>query len=233
MRPTPKTTERNLTLTFRKTAQTAPGEVVTVVDVDDWKVPDSRSALRMEVGASRALWCYDFEDGLQGWHLRTGLYTVEHVEGREMSGKGYALIKDGGGGKYGNIAVFGPEYGAEEQWRSSYSSDEYPMIECSVALKDTGPVGIIVQVGDKWYGIALCGELAEGKGVDKVLANLALSTDGTVQKVRFNLDEALDAALGEGDHAVQQIWFGDRRYSANREPGPDVGTIMLDNFTVR
>jgi len=165
--------------------------------------------------------------------VRTGIYALEHVAGGEMGGKGYALIKDGGGGKYGNLAVFGPELGGEESWTRAYSSDEYPMIECSVALKDTGPVGLIVQVGDKWYGVALCGELAEGNGVDKVIGNLALPTDGTVQKVRFNIDAALDAALGEGDHAIRQIWLGDRRYSANRTPGSDVGTIMIDDFTVR
>ena len=233
MRPTPTTTEDDLTLAFRRTKRTARGQVVAVVDIDDGKVPDSRSAVPMEIGASRALWRYDFEDGLQGWHVRTGAYAIEHVAGREMNGRGYALIKDGGGGKYGNLAVFGPEYGAEEQWRAAYSSDEYPMIECSIGLKDTGPLGIIVQVGDTWYGIALCGALAEGKGVDKVIGDLALPTDGTVQKVRFDLDAALDAALGEGDHAVRQIWLGDRRFSANREPGPNVGTIMIDDFTVR
>ena len=233
IRPLPPVTEEALMIRFGRARRTGLTDVVTTVDVADDTVPDSRHVLPVQVGPTKALLRHGFERDLEGWRVATGNYSIEHVRGREMGGRGYACITDGGGGKYGRVMVFGPERGAERAWRTAYSSDEYPTIEFSVALKDTGNVGVIVRADDKRYALVLTGEFLEGKGVDAVLGDLDLSTDGEVHNVRFNLDEALDAVAGEGVHAVQEIWIGDRRDWANREPGPDVGTIMIDDFTIR
>jgi hypothetical protein len=233
LRPLPKVTADDLAITFGRTRRMTDVDVVTVVDVAEKTVPDSRRDVRVRVGGSRALWRCEFEKDLGGWHVRTGTYTIEHVRSRVMGGRAYALIKDGGGGKYGSVLVFGPEVGQEEGWTTAYSSDEYPMIECSVSLQDTGNVGLIVRADGKWYAVALSGEPAEGQGVDKVIGRLGIPADGKPHPVRFNLDEALDAAAGDGDHAIEEVWIGDRRFSANREPGPDVGTIKIDDFRVR
>jgi hypothetical protein len=233
IRPLPAVTEQALTLGFGRARRMAVREVVATVDVADDTVPDSRRVVPVQVGPSKALVQHHFESDLEGWRVAAGTYSIEHVQGRDMGGRGYVRITDGGGDKYGRIMVFGPERGAGRAWRTAYSSDEYPMIEFSVALEQTGNVGVIIRADNKRYVLVLTGEFDVGHGVDDVLGDLDLSTDGTVHTVRFNLDEALDAVAGDGVHAVREIMIGDRREWSNREPGPDVGTIMIDDFTIR
>lgn len=234
VKPLPTVTTADLTLTFRKTKRTGPTDAVLELDVAEPTVPDSRATTHLHVGGKDALLRLNFEKGIEGCRHCAGVYSVEHVRGREMRGKGYALIKDGGGSKFGHIIIFGPEEGKEAAWDLAYGSDEYPMLEFKVALKNTGNTGIAVQADGKWFVILLTGKFVENWGERKELANLGFAPDGEVHDVSFNLDEALDAALGPGNHAVQQVWIGDTKsHASNQWRGEDVGTIMIDDFVVR
>jgi hypothetical protein len=93
---------------------------------------------------------------------------------------------------------------------------------------------LIVQADGAWYALVLTGQFVELWGSRVELGNLGFAPDGAVHKVSFNLDEALDRVAGEGNHAVQQIWIGDTKtHSSNQWRGPDVGTMMIDDFVIR
>lgn len=234
LRPVPKVTTSDLTLTFRKAKRTGYADLLTTLDVAERTVPDSRSSLRVHIGARDALLRCDFEKDLDGWRKRAGVYSIEHVRDGAMRGKGCALIKDGGGSKYGSVVIFGPAEGEEDEWDLAYSSDEYPMLEFKIAAKDTGNTAVIVQADGEWYALVLTGEFVEKWGTRKELGNLGLKPDGEVHAVTFDLDEALDKVAGEGDHAVEQIWIGDTKsHSSNQWRGPDIGTILIDDFVIR
>jgi hypothetical protein len=234
IKPVPKVSTAGVRLLFRRRRRSGYVELSTKLDVAERTVPGSRGSQRVYVGGKDRLLRHDFRGDLHGWHGRTGTWSVERAtEGRSRR-RGHALIKDGGGCKFGAVVIFGPAQGEERDWDLAYSSDEYPMLEFVVAAKDTGNTAIIVLADGKWYALVLTGELIEQWGTRKELGNLGLEPDGEAHEIAFNLDEALDRVVGEGDHAVEQIWIGDTRtHSSNQWRGPDVGTITIDDFVIR
>jgi len=234
LQPLPKVSTTELSLTFHKKKRSGFVDLSATLDVAEDTVPDSHGSRRVYVGGKDILLRYDFEKELHGLYPGRGTYSVERVRDRAMHGRGYALIKDGGGGKFGSIVLFGPAEGAQGDWDLAYWSEDYPTLEFTIAPKDTGNTAIIVQADGKWYALIITGELVEQWGSRQEIGNLGLAPDGTVHQISFNLDEALDRVAGEGNHTVQQILIGDTRsFASNYWRGPDVGTIMLDNFTIR
>ncbi|MBN1916894.1 MAG: hypothetical protein JW889_03205 [Verrucomicrobia bacterium] len=234
LKPLPRVTTLDLTLAFRAVKRTGSTDAELVLDVAERTVPDSRATKRLHVGGRATLFRFGFEKGLENWRPGAGLYTIEHVRGRGMRGKGHALIKDGGGSKFGRIVIFGPDEGEEPDWGLSYGSDEYPTIEFKVALQNTGNVGLVIQADGRWFVLMLSGVFIENYGSRTELARFDVAPNGETHDVTFSLDEALDAALGPGNHAVQQIWIGDTKsHASNQWRDDDVGTIMIDDFVVR
>ncbi len=234
IKPVPDVSITDLALSFSRRRRSGYTELSTKLDVAERTVPDSRGSQRVYVGGKDGLLRHDFRRDLHGWHRRTGTWSVERGTEGGRRRRGHALIKDGGGAKFGAVVIFGPAEGEERDWDLAYSSDEYPMLEFRIAAKDTGNTALIVLADGAWYALVLTGEFIEQWGTRKELGNLGLEPDGEAHEIAFNLDEALDRVAGEGDHAVEQIWIGDTRtHSSNQWRGPDVGTITIDGFTIR
>ena len=179
-----------------------------------------------------SLFTHTFENGLEGWCQQAGAFSIEQVSNdKAIEGKS-AIVKDGGGCRYGSVLIFGP--GKNKTWDKSYSSDEYPLIEFDIATESTANSGIIVTANGKQYVLLLTGKFVERWGDRKEIGKIEIVPDGKPAHVVFNLDEALDNAVGTGAHNIEQIWFGDTRsHWSNQWIGNDENYYVFDNFKVK
>ncbi len=231
--PTQKDVEVKFTARFpRVSANKEMGISATLVP-EEKGLARSSAKMSVIVGAKRLIH-NNFEKGFDGWQKRIGVYSVEHGIGKEMNGKGYAIVDDGGGCRYGSVRIFGPRKGEEKKWTTSYDTKDYPFLDFYVATKSDSNSAVIVKADGQYYAIVLTGKFIEQWGNRKELANLHIVADGKPQHIVYNLDEALDKMVPEGSHRVEEILFGDTKtHSSNQWRGEDIHIYKFDDFVVR
>ncbi len=187
---------------------------------------------RLHVAVGRDFLRLDFEGRVyamrpaKGSDTDAGDWSVRRRTG--LIGRGCLRIADGGGSRFGRHHVMPPS-------PLSFDSEQFPHLTFYFRArpKKGARVAINLAVGSDAFSIPLVGEFVREWDKRRPLPRARVKLTGEWCRVTYDLDAALDKALGDGNHRVLSIDFGDTRARcSNRFSGDDEWYFEVDEFAV-
>ena len=186
---------------------------------------------QVQVALGDALVYEDFEHEIPAdFCMPGGLYKVclARQEGNEpvaYKGSTCLLAQDSGGSRYGHVSMFGkdrfwPAGRRKPNTTYTFDTNDYPIIEWWMRsdARDAN-LGLNLRLetdrDQKIYGVLLHGLWEQQWDPSRRLDTVEFATDQRWYKITINLDELLDAYLGDEPHQVSEIRFGDTRIFAS------------------
>jgi hypothetical protein len=166
-----------------------------------------------------------------------GEWRASSLRGSAAVGDGFLRLNDGGGSRFGRHYLLGPS-------ALTYDTKQFPYLTFAVRLPPPAAVGVAattkaraalnIKVDEHTVSLMLRGRFVRAWDRRRELPGAGHDPAATGwQRVRYDLDAALDAVLGPGNHRVSAIDVGDpRALCSNRFTGPDTADIDLDDFAV-
>lgn len=170
------------------------------------------------------LLCADFEEGIDGDFgiIYQGLYDVELWRRDPAEGRACLKISDRGGQRFGHVCAYGkhtfkPKEIVPYDTEYTYDTRIYPYVDFWFKMEpgsryDNIGLSIVLDDHENGYGVLINGEW-EQQWSPKVMVGRVkgFEADGQWHHVAIDLDEMLDAYLGDTSHYVKELYLGDTR----------------------
>jgi HEAT repeat protein len=189
----------------------------------------------------------DFENGIDGdfAFIRDGLYDVQLWRNDPAVGKACLRISDRGGQRFGHVYAYGrhtfkPAEIVPMDAEYTYDTRAYPYVDFWFKMEPESKydnIGLSVVLDDQedGYGVLING-VWDQQWAPKVMVGRAagFEPDGQWHHIAINLDEMLDAYLGDTSHYVKELYLGDTRtLSSGWWPDYRHHAHYLDHFQIR
>ena len=188
-----------------------------------------------------------FEDGIDGdfGFIYQGLYDVQLSRDEPAVGDACLQVSDRGGQRFGHAYAYGKHTfkpGEIVPYDTDYSYDTrmYPLLDFWFKMEaesrfDNIGLSVVLDDEEGGYGVLINGEW-EQQWAPKVMVGRVedFRADGQWHHIVINLDEMLDAYLGDTSHYVKEMYIGDTRsFSSGWWSDYRHHKHYLDEFQVR
>ncbi|MBN1918491.1 MAG: HEAT repeat domain-containing protein, partial [Verrucomicrobia bacterium] len=221
-----------------------------VADVGAARGVTSTGEHQVQVALGDALIDEDFEHEIPSdFAVTNGLYKVslahqDRAEPVAYKGSTCLLVQDSGGARYGHVYMFGkdrfwPAGRRKPHTTYTFDTNDYPIVEWwmrSNAVDANLGINVRIETGhdQRWCGVLLHGLWEQQWDHSQRIATIPFTPDRRWHKITINLDELLDAYLGDEPHLVSEIRFGDTRiFASGWWFDASKYSHYIDEFTIR